>query len=101
MDVFLLARDLGGQAIDSTKIENYMGFDFIAGPELVGKFREQLVRSHYIDHVISEVEKIEPGEDGFRVTTTELNKYEAKTVIITTGMTRRRLCIEGEERFQR
>jgi YVTN family beta-propeller protein len=60
INAFLTAKDLGGQAVDSTKIENYMGFDFITGPELIGKFREQLVRSHYIDHVISDVEKIEP-----------------------------------------
>jgi len=30
MDVLLIAHNLGGQAIDSRKIENYMGFDFIA-----------------------------------------------------------------------
>jgi alkyl hydroperoxide reductase subunit F len=60
--------------VDSTKIENYMGFDFIPGPELVAKFREQLVRSHYIDHVISEVEKIERVEDGFRVTTSDRSR---------------------------
>jgi len=35
MKAFLIADGLGGQAIDSTKIENYMGFDFITGPELV------------------------------------------------------------------
>ncbi len=46
MDAFMIAKDLGGQAVDSTKIENYMGYDFITGPELIGKFREQLVRSH-------------------------------------------------------
>jgi len=27
MNAFLIAKDVGGQAIDSTKIENYMGFD--------------------------------------------------------------------------
>ena len=101
MDAFLIAKDLGGQAVDSTKIENYMGYDFITGPQLIEKFQEQLVRSHYIDHVISEVEKIEPVEDGFRVTTAELQTYFTKAVIITTGMTRRRLGVEGEERFQR
>ncbi len=101
MDAFLIAKDLGGQAVDSTKIENYMGFDFITGPELIAKFQEQLVRSHYIDHVISEVEKIEPVENGFRVTTSELKAYAARAVIITTGMTRRRLGVDGEERFQR
>jgi alkyl hydroperoxide reductase subunit F len=101
MDAFLIAKDLGGQAVDSTKIENYMGFDFITGPELIEKFREQLVRSHYIDHILAEVEKIEPSEKGFRVTTSELKTYEAKAVVITTGMTRRTLGVEGEEKFQR
>lgn len=101
MDAFLIAKDLGGQAVDSTKIENYMGFDFITGPELIGKFQEQLIRSHYLDHVISEVERIEPVEDGFRVTTSQLKTYTAGAVIIATGMTRRKLGAEGEEKFQR
>ncbi len=101
MAAFLIAKDLGGQAVDSTKIENYMGFDFITGPELIEKFREQLVRSHYIDHVIAEAEKIELADSGFSVTTSELKTYQAKAVIITTGMNRRKLGVEGEERFQR
>ena len=101
VDAFLIAKDLGGQAVDSTKIENYMGFDFITGPELIEKFREQLVRSHYVDHVISDAEKIEPVENGFGVTTAELKTYFAKAVIITTGMTRKKLGVDGEERFQR
>jgi alkyl hydroperoxide reductase subunit F len=98
---FLIAKDLGGQAVDSAKIENYMGFDFITGPQLIEKFREQLVHSHYIDHVLAEVEKIEPIDEGFRVTTSELKQYESKVVIITTGMTRKKLGAAGEERFQR
>jgi alkyl hydroperoxide reductase subunit F len=101
MDAFLIAKDLGGQAVDSTKIENYMGYDFITGPQLIEKFEDQLVRSHYVDHVLSEVEKIETAEDGFRVTTSDLTTYSAKAVIVTTGMARRTLGIEGEERFQR
>lgn len=101
MNAFLITRDLGGQAIDSTKIENYMGFDFITGPELVEKFRYQLIHSHYIDHMMSDVEKIKPVEDGFHVTTSELSTYFAKTLIIATGMTRRRLNVKGEEEFQR
>jgi alkyl hydroperoxide reductase subunit F len=101
MDAFLITKDLGGQAVDSTKIDNYMGYDFITGPQLIEKFQEQLVRSHYIDHVISEVEKIEPGASGFKVTMSELKQYKAKVVIVTTGMARRTLGVEGEERFQR
>ncbi|MEW6109815.1 MAG: FAD-dependent oxidoreductase [Nitrospirota bacterium] len=101
MEALLITKDLGGQAIDSTKVENYMGFDFITGPELIEKFRNQLVRSHYIDHLMSEVEKIEPAEGGFNVTTSGLNKYFTRTLLISTGMTRRKLNLPGEEEFQR
>lgn len=101
MNAFLIAKDVGGQAIDSTKIENYMGFDFITGPELAEKFQYQLIHSHHIDHLISEVEKIEPLEGGFNVVTSELNNYLAKTLIIATGMTRKRLNVPGEAEFQR
>ncbi len=101
MNAFLIAKDLGGQAIDSTKIENYMGYDFITGPELIERFQDQLIHSHYIDHLISEVEKIEKIDGGFSVTTSDLKKYSAKVLIVSTGMTRRKLKVPGEEEFQR
>lgn len=101
MDALLITKDLGGQAIDSTKIENYMGFDFITGPELIERFRYQLIHSHYVDHLMSDVEKIEAADGGFNVTTSELKTYAAKTLIIAAGMTRRRLKVPGEEEFQR
>jgi len=101
MDVLLIARDLGGQAIDSRKIENYMGFDFITGPELVEKFRDQLLHSHYVEHLISEVEQVETIDGGFAITTAELERFTTRTLLLATGMTRRRLGVEGEEQLQR
>ncbi len=101
MEALLVAKDLGGQAVDRTKIENYLGFDFITGPELIAKFKHHLLGSHYIDHLMSEVEVLERHEDGFKVTTAELATFTAKAVIIATGMTRRRLGVPGEEKFLR
>ncbi len=101
VDAFLIGKDLGGQAVDSTKIENYMGYDFIRGPELVEKFQYQLIHSHYIDHLIGEVDRVDAVEGGFNVITAELVHYFAKTVIVATGMTRRKLDVPGEETFQR
>lgn len=101
IDAFLLSKDLGGQAIDSTKVENYMGFDFITGPELIEKFQHQLIHSHYMDHLIVEADKIEVVNGGFNVTTSEQKTYFAKTLLISTGMTRRKLDVPGEEKFQR
>ncbi len=101
IDTFMLAKDLGGQAIDSTMIENYMGYDFITGTELTKRFQDQLIQSHYIGHRMTEAREIKPVEDGFHVTTSEKVKYFTKTVLIATGMTRRRLRVPGEEEFQR
>ncbi|MHB8070315.1 MAG: FAD-dependent oxidoreductase [Desulfobaccales bacterium] len=100
-DALLITKALGGQAIDSAKIENYMGFDFITGPELIEKFKHQLFRSHYIDHLVSEVEKIEAVEDGFNVVTSELENYFAPALLVATGMTRKKLGVPGEERLLR
>jgi len=101
MDAFLITGDLGGQAIDSTRIENYMGYDFITGPELIEKFKEQLIHSYYLGHLMSRVERVKATADGFEITTSELEKYMAKAIIVATGMTRRRLNVPGEEEFQR
>jgi alkyl hydroperoxide reductase subunit F len=100
-DALLLTKDLGGQAIDSAKIENYMGFDFITGPELIDKFKHQLFHSHYIDHLVCEVEKIEAAAGGFHVVTSELKTYFAPALLVATGMTRKKLQLPGEERFLR
>lgn len=101
IDAFVITRDLGGQAIDSTKIKNYMGFDFITGPELTQKFKEQLIHSNYIAHLMGEAEKIAATENGFEVRTADGQTYIAAAVLIATGMKRRQLGVPGEEEFQR
>jgi NADH-dependent peroxiredoxin subunit F len=101
MEALLIAKDLGGQAIDSTKIENYLGFDFITGPELIEKFKQHLLHSQYIDHLLREAEKVEAAAGGFEITTSDLKTYFAQALLIATGMTRRRLNVPGEEQFQR
>ncbi|HEC15265.1 MAG TPA: YHS domain-containing protein [Sedimenticola sp.] len=101
MNAFLITADLGGQAIDSTKIRNYMGYDFVTGPELIDKFKYQLIHSHYIKHLMCEVETIEAVDGGYRVTTADFKRYSARALIVATGMTRRRLNVPGEDEFQR
>lgn len=100
IDALLVTKEIGGQAMESTKIENYMGFDTITGPELIDKFQHQLLHSRYIDHLMGEVEKIEPVQGGFDVITSEPSKYFTKTLIIATGVKRRRLDIPHEEELK-
>jgi alkyl hydroperoxide reductase subunit F len=100
-DALVLARDLGGQAVDSTMIDNYMGYSFITGPELIARFRDQLINSHHLDHRLVEVEKVEVTEPGFRVTTAKGETYQARALTIATGMNPRRLDIPGGQEFLR
>ena len=101
IDTILLAKDIGGQAIDSTKVKNYMGFDFISGPDLVKKFRDQFLHDHYLDHCIDEVVKISRTNDGLEILTRAKRRLRTNAVIIASGMKRRKLGIPGEERLQR
>jgi len=100
-DALILTRDLGGQAVDSTMIDNYMGYDFISGPELIARFRDQLIHSHHLDHRLVAVEKVEASNAGFQVATAGGNSYQARALIVATGMNPRRLDVPGEEEFQR
>jgi alkyl hydroperoxide reductase subunit F len=101
IDTFLIARDIGGQAVDSSKIKNYMGFDFITGKELVKKFENQFLHEHYLAHKIDEVVKVNRRDGDFEILTKEKNRVLARAVIIATGMKRRKIGIPGEERLLR
>lgn len=47
------------------------------------------------------MDKIEPRETGFEITTSEAASYTARALILATGMTRKRLGVPGEEKFLR
>jgi alkyl hydroperoxide reductase subunit F len=100
INALLITKDMGGQAADSTKIQNYMGYNVITGPELIEKFKYQLIHSNFIDHSMSEVEKIEPVDEGFRIIAPDCNNHIGKALLIATGMTKRKLNIDGEEKFK-
>jgi len=101
IDTFLITKDMGGQAVDSAKIKNYMGFDFISGKELIAKFKHQFLYEHYLGHKKGEVIKINCLGGDFEILTKEKNRMLAHAVIIATGMKRRTLGIPGEERLLR
>lgn len=101
IDTLLITKEIGGQAVDSTKIKNYMGFDFITGKELIGKFKNQFLHEHFLDHIIDEVIKISKDDRVFEILTGYQKRFLARSIIIATGMKRKKLGIPGEERLQR
>ena len=99
-DTLLLAKDIGGQVNWTMGIENYMGYQFIEGIELISKFEEQ-VRKFPIDiRVGHEVESLVRVHGGFEVGTQDGAKYLGRTVIICSGKRPRMLNVPGEERLR-
>jgi len=39
MNTLLVTQDLGGQVLWTRDIQNYMGYQFVTGPELTGQIR--------------------------------------------------------------
>jgi alkyl hydroperoxide reductase subunit F len=98
MDTLLITTDFGGQPMWTMEIENYMGYQFITGPELMAKFEEQ-VRRFSVKIEYQEATGLTVNDDGtFTVSTMEEN-HMAKTVILASGKRPRRLNVPGEEEF--
>jgi len=98
MDILLITRDFGGQLMWTREIENYMGYQYITGPELIAKFEEQ-VKQFPVNIKYEEVEKLTRATDGTFVVQGGEASYQGKTVIVASGKRPRRLNVPGEEEF--
>ena len=99
MNFLILTKDIGGQAFWSGDIENYIGYQFITGPELVEKFKEHL-ETFKVSMKEGEPAKLIKKQDGIVKVTTDTADYEAKTVIVASGRNPRRLGARGEEEYR-
>ncbi len=99
MKTLMITKEFGGQmAKKATEICNYPGFPHITGIELMDKFVEHLKCQPDVEIKTAEVGKVEKPNN-FVVTTTENEKFEAKSVIISTGVDPRPLEAKGEKEF--
>ena len=94
----ILTGDVGGQALLSDDVENYLGFHLMNGVQLIEQFKKHLAdyKEYFETRTGEEVSKIEKMDGGFRVTTGK-GTYETKTVLIATGTKHRKLHVPGED----
>jgi alkyl hydroperoxide reductase subunit F len=96
LKTLLISGDVGGQVILTSGVENYMGYQFIQGPELMTKFEEQM-RQFPIDVMTGKnVALVSSTERGLEVKTDKGETYEGKTVIMAAGKRPRKLNVPGE-----
>ncbi|MGC8976857.1 MAG: NAD(P)/FAD-dependent oxidoreductase [Candidatus Ratteibacteria bacterium] len=99
IDFIILTKDIGGQASLSWEIENYIGYQFITGPELVEKFIQHIKEFNVDIRENEPVKKIINENEKFRILS-EKGEYLSKTIIIATGRKPRKLNVKGEEEFK-
>lgn len=85
----------GGQIVSAPLVENYPGAPSVSGAELAGRMRAQ-AEALGAELLYTEAAGLEKTQTGFRVLCTDGTR-EARTVILATGASHRRLGLPGEE----
>ncbi|HYB59450.1 MAG TPA: FAD-dependent oxidoreductase [Candidatus Acidoferrales bacterium] len=98
LNVIILTQNIGGQALQSLDVENYMGFQFVSGQELMDRFQSQ-VEQYKVQKALTEVKRVAKDGDEFVALTTDGEEYRGKTVIIATGKKSRTLNAKGVDRL--
>lgn len=88
----------GGQMVYTEEVDNYLGLNAKSGFELAESFKQ-----HALDLDVSfaegAVEKIVPKDGQWSLHMESGEDIEAKTVLLATGATHRKLGVPGEENF--
>lgn len=88
----------GGKMLITSSIENYPGFEKIAGAELSLKIYNQ-TKSLGIPHIYGEVISFDKDGKNFSTKTEDGKIYLSKTIIIATGMRENKFGVSGEEKL--
>ena len=98
MKVLVVGKEMGGQLIWASEIENYPGIEKIDSIDFISRFQKH-TQSFGVEIKTAEIQKIEKKEDGTFKLFTGNEEFETKTVIIVMGLSPRRLAIPGEKEF--
>jgi len=94
----IISENIGGQALESWAIENYMGFRIIPGEDLMKKFEEQ-VRTLNIRLELDRVTGIVKDGDLFAAKTISDQVFKARAVIFAQGNKPKKLGVANEEQY--
>jgi alkyl hydroperoxide reductase subunit F len=98
LNTIIISENIGGQALESWAIENYMGYRMITGEDLMKKFEEQ-VRTLNMRLELDRVVKISKEDDLFTIRTISEKILKAKTLILAQGNRPKKLGVANEEQF--
>jgi alkyl hydroperoxide reductase subunit F len=99
IDFKIIAREIGGQAVLSSQVENYTGFQVVSGVDLIDRFEEHVKEFGVEIKEGVDISKIEKISGGYKIETGDGECCRTRAVLITTGAKPRTLNVEGEDKF--
>jgi len=100
LKVLMVARDIGGQVLETDTIDNYLPEYGTSGPDLMQNFLKHL-RNYKIDTLFGEeITDINPQEEGHILLTKSDKKIKTRAVLIAAGTKKRKLGIPGEHQLK-
>src|SRR5271157_413344 len=96
LNTFLIAKEIGGQVMWTSSVENYMGYQVIESDELIARFQKQVDQFPVVQKIGANVTQVKKTNDGFEVTADSGEKFQGQAVILASGKRPRRLSIAGE-----
>lgn len=100
LSVGLISKKTGGLVMDTSTVENYLGYSLLRGEDLVNKFLEhvQTLDIPILEDVdVTQLNTLALGLH--EVSLTNGNCYKTKTVLIATGSKPKKLLVIGEDEF--
>ncbi|MDD5419902.1 MAG: FAD-dependent oxidoreductase [Methanomicrobiaceae archaeon] len=95
----IISDNVGGQALESRAIANYMGFPPITGEELMKRFEEQVRTLEKIQIHLDHVTNLSQEGEVFAARTGSDRTFRAKSIVIATGKKPRLLGLANEKKF--
>lgn len=95
----MIAKRIGGQLLNTSSVDNYLGIKDISGEGLMEQFLDHI---HQLEvPILEEVEvtSVEKVNDLFEITVNNQTVYKSKTAMIATGSNPRKLGVEGEQEY--
>ena len=93
----LISGDIGGQMNNTSGIENWLGYQFITAPELVGKFEEHVGRFPIDQEIGDKVTELKKADELFEGVTEGGKGFKSRAVLLATGKKPRTLNVPGEK----
>ena len=101
LQVGIIARDIGGQVMDTSSVENYLGFTSLSGEELMKKFINHVneLNVPILEYEELEAVNVKDGSNMREVVLKGGQRFNTYSVVIATGSKPRKLGVPGEKEY--